>query len=103
MTVLEQAARALPQLLGPHSFDELPLDRAEQRALNRIGDRYEHTQADMLDLARAVLQAIREPSDLMRTSGQWAISDCLAVSVCVENNFKAAEVWQAMIDRALSE
>jgi hypothetical protein len=79
MTPIEKAARAI--------FGEgLLLDRDE-----------------CIRAARAVLQALREPSDLMRTSGQWAISDNLTVSVCVENNFKAAEVWQAMIDRALSE
>jgi hypothetical protein len=42
----------------------------------------------------------REPSDLMRSAGQWAISDNLTVSVCVENNFKAADIWRAMWDAA---
>jgi hypothetical protein len=82
-----------------------PVERAAKAAADRYLDiQDEHLPEPVAEaIARAVLQAIREPSDLMRSHGQWAISDNLTVSVCVENNLKAAEVWQAMIDTALSE
>ena len=51
--------------------------------------------------ARAAIEAMREPNDVMLAAGQWTISDNLTVSVCVENNRKAAQIWQAMIGKAL--
>lgn len=41
-----------------------------------------------------------EPTDVMRAAGQWTISDNLTVSVCVENNNKAAAVYRAMLAAA---
>jgi len=51
--------------------------------------------------ARAAIEAMREPTEEMLAAGQWTISDNLTVSVCVENNRKAREIWQSMIDAAL--
>lgn len=99
LSPLERAARALPQMLGPHAFDDLPLDRTEQRKLNREGHSFEHTQADMLDLARAVLQAIRTPSEAMKFAGA-ALSyqgEAFAPIECIE------DAWAAMIDIALAD
>ena len=39
----------------------------------------------------------REPDMFMRAAGQWTISENLTVSVCVANNFKATEIYKAMI------
>jgi hypothetical protein len=63
------------------------------------GDRW---KAELPVVARAAIEAMREPDGVMRARGQWTISDNLTVSVCVENNRKAAEIWQAMIDAALT-
>lgn len=56
-----------------------------------------------LTAARSAIEAMREPTDLMRSAGQWAISDNLTVSVCLANSEKAKDVWQAMISKALAE
>lgn len=63
-------------------------------------------------LARAVLQALREPSEGMKDRGGFICSPCSDNPVRwkalnrVERDFSedyATEVWQAMIDAALAE
>jgi hypothetical protein len=107
MAPLEKAARALPQMLGPHAFDDLPADRAEQReSLRRFGYNYEHTQADMLALVRAVLEAIREPSEGMVEAAEalwwldFSSDEEVELTVTAE---QARQIHRAMIDAALSE
>src|SRR5688572_5024787 len=77
MTPLERAARAVYKLgdNGPYG----PEDEDEQW--------HQH-----VDVARAVLQAIREPSEAMEEAGD----SCLGLAT-------SPVIWQAMIDAALEE
>jgi hypothetical protein len=80
MTVIERAARAVADYTG----QRLP------------------PQGDIITcegIARAVLQAIREPSDAVTDVGV----DMLTERGCNPLSGDAEAVWQAMIDAALSE
>lgn len=68
-----------------------PLERAGSAAANIVGEDFETFRGIYIDVARAVLTAIREPSE-----GMWDAGD----AVC-DNN--AIGAWQAMIDAALEE
>lgn len=104
MTVIERAARALAG--GSDKFDALPLDKRELRELQRHGYQHDTTQSELLDDARAVLQAIREPSEGMVEAGQSALEDPDITgddgTVCIVDG-DANAVYRAMIDAALSE
>lgn len=63
----------------------------------------EALKEDWLAFADAGLETMDEPTDLMRSHGQWAISDNLTVSACVENAVTAERVWRRMLATARSE
>ena len=77
MTPLERAARAL--------VDNYPLDSGEEPL----------DWQDVLSVVRAVLTAIREPSEAMREAA-WD-SECIHPSAMPDG------AWQAMINAALAE
>ena len=79
MTPIERAARAI-SAVGDHRDGSLLLEE-----FCGYGE-----DADFVLIARAVLQAIREPSDGMERMGDLQWGDAIAV-------------WQAMIDKALEE
>lgn len=85
---------------------QFPLERAA-RALYRTGD-FDHNQLgedeiwpDLVDYARAVLMAIREPIEAMVAVGGVHAADTPPISE--EGNVAAIAVWQAMIDAAMEE
>lgn len=84
MTPLERAARALAQSLHErHPGDCFPWEMM-----------HDEEKANMLKDARAVLEAIREPSEGMQTAGYGE---------CHHPNDIPEHIWQAMIDAALAE
>ncbi len=96
MDIIERAARAVaPMLEGGREFDQMPADRAVLRTWARQGmcGFNDATQDDALELARAVLSALREPDEGMIEAG----TDYRAVNPRV----RAKDCWQAMIDQAL--
>lgn len=98
MTPLERAARALceargadgfPILNADPDFDDYPLTDEGTDDLNPF------TEADVLALARAVLLAIREPSEAMTV-------DALDYEA-LDSHATSRNIWRAMIDTALEE
>ena len=79
MTPLERAAAALLSLIQGHTIEWGLWDTEVQK---------EHLKA-----ARAVLRAIREPSDAMIDAASDSISD----------NYECGLAWREMIDAALNE
>ena len=90
-TMIERVARAISGHFGP-VFDDLPKDRKAQRLSIRQGDAYCDTQDDMLEAARAAIEAMREPTERMVQAG-WATNG-------YRGDMTKAE-WSAMIDVAL--
>ncbi len=94
---LEGAARAAAEEYG-EDWDALP-------ALNPI-DNGEMDQQQFIDIARAVLQAIREPSRAMTDAGgerEYAgEADGEDVNVSA-GDYAAGVIYRAMIDAALEE
>lgn len=86
--LIERAARALYQS-APHDFDPNQMVQAA-------------TWPDLVEQARAVLQAIREPSEKMVAAGSFAGAFDIP-----DGRYSASEeaqkVWEAMIDTALEE
>ncbi len=87
--MIVRVGRSLAGHFGP-LFDDLPKDRIEQRAWAREGRAVENTQADLLDAARAAIEAMREPDYAM-----WR-------AAAGETSYVSEEAWHAMIDAALS-
>lgn len=91
--MIERVACVIATELGD-DFDLAIADRGAWRKSQGIKDgRYrdinEPTQADFLELARAAIQAMREPTERMLHAG------------CLAANKDTLEDWQAMIDEAL--
>lgn len=77
--IIKRAARAVEQLIGSHCENcETPIP------------------SDPHEIARAVLQAIREPSEAMKIAGHGEEAPSRQVS-------KVPNIWQAMIDAALAD
>lgn len=94
MSPLERAARALYVRESPptdhYAWEDI--EEAER----------DHYRANV----RAVLQAIREPTSEMLSAGNITIpaqDDCTPCFEYDLGEYEAQKVWQAMIDRALSE
>lgn len=83
--IIERAARGLGKLIG---LD----DEASIEALRNV--EINGSETDLFDFARAVLDAMREPSKAMLNEGS-DIADCEVGSM--------ETAWQAMIDAALEE
>lgn len=107
MTLIERAARALVVELqrqdGVFTEDAL----AQERVVFDLGLRIQYIDQNDVDcgaLVRAVLQAIREPSEAMREAVDtdldfpWWFRDAVAGGGEVTNS-----AWQRMIDAALEE
>lgn len=91
MTPLERAARALCTLDGKEPDVGEPFDVEAQPFGGPASS--EPSWLSYRDAARAVLQAIREPSDAMLDAGDiWTNEQC-----------SPDAIWQAMIDAALEE
>lgn len=87
MTPLERAARAIM--------------KAQDCGLTRNGEHVFCDQCECMDIARAVLEELREPSHAMTEAGdavvdEWPYGNTIATSELVE-------AYQAMIDQALKE
>ncbi|MCP4620577.1 MAG: hypothetical protein GY844_29580 [Bradyrhizobium sp.] len=75
-----------------------PIERATEAVMNEIGDVFLHPD-DAKRIARAVLAAIREPSDgMIEASFDWS-------AWAGEERLRdaGAKTWQAMIDTLLAE
>lgn len=90
-----RVARAIAGHFGPE-FDELPVDRKAQRLSIRQGDAYCDHQAEMLDAARAAIEAMREPTEAMTHCGAITPEGFQAYSNTCET------IWAGMIEAALS-
>ncbi len=81
-----------------------PLERAGKAALSAVcsvlSDDVDLGLKEQAVIARAVLQAIREPSEIMAFHGRQTIARGNRLRIRSE---KATDVWQAMIDAALAE
>lgn len=99
MSMIERVARAISQHVGPFAFDDLPRDRPEMKNRQRAGEDVFDTQAEMLETARAAIEAMREPSEAMFEAGGEAP---LNMDRDVGRG-PAGRVWSGMIDAALSE
>ena len=102
MTPLERAARALYQF-QPQTEDVFRRDCANPSALPQHSLRdlqwekvNDVTREHYLTRARAVLQAIREPSERMDNAG-------MAEADKTSHGIVVTPIWQAMIDAALEE
>lgn len=92
MTPLERAARALARRsCSPGGEAQFPYVSADEWE--------EKNWPDHMPAARAVLEAIREPSEGMREQGAGQLFG----SASDDWGDDARLVWQAMIDAALSE
>ncbi len=90
MTPLERIARALFRADYPEYVD----DNLEIEELGMIP--YERRHLYYVEAARAVLQAIREPSEAMNNAGMTeADKDSFGVAV--------QPIWRAMVDAALEK
>lgn len=97
MTPLERAARALCTDRDPGDTSGGP---------HPSGTWIEKGEAwwtGYVDQARAVLEAIREPSEGMVKEGAYQIPCGQGVEEGPPNASDAKDCWQAMIDAALSE
>lgn len=83
MTPIERAARAIHNFRQSRGFGGLATWESEPHEIHTLH----------LDTARAVLEALREPSDFMLDAG----------GNYVETRLDTRENWQAMIDAALGE
>jgi predicted ATPase len=92
MTIVERAARAAMDEVSRQTDGNWP---ADETGLVALVDYH----LDFSDLARAVLQAIREPSDDMEAAGK----DALGERGCNPLWGDAGACYQAMIDTALTE
>lgn len=89
--MLERVARAMAGHFG-QNFDDLPKDKQDRRDRLRSTQDYvpDHDQSDVLEAARAALEAMLEPSIDMCAAGR-AFGD----------DYAAGDVWKAMIQAAL--
>lgn len=100
MTPLESAAQALAGHFTPIPWGRIPRDKTDLRLRLRNDpghDINEPTKDDLFAAARAVLAAIREPSDRMFQAGLHPPDPNVVGAIPPLN------VWQAMIDAALEE
>lgn len=109
MTAIERAARAL-YAITPQTIDVFTRDCANPKAgVSREtrpmpwDDLDEEARAPFVNSARAVLEAIREPSEGMVKEGAYQIPCGQGVEEGPPNASDAKDCWQAMIDAALSE
>lgn len=84
-----------------------PLERAALAVEARIGTHCPSCEVEMPggphEIVRAVLQAIREPSEAMRICGRRVASaEMVNDEPCLEDGAEIA-TWQAMIDAAMEE
>lgn len=86
-SIIERAARAVWAEVGP----------------SNSGWTFEQDREDCEEIARAVLQAIREPSEGMITEGAYTIPCGGGGEIGPPNERDALNCWQAMIDAALEE
>lgn len=103
MTPVERAARALCALSGedPDAPAMQPGFQREVRQLRRPGDGPFNWQR-FIPHARAVITAIREPSEAMLGS-TWVKPGSHHVASEDQAALAAGDAWQAMIDAALEE
>ena len=92
MTPLERAASAIAGHFGPE-FHELPDDKRDQRELARDGLPYENNKEDMLEAARAAIEALMEPSEGMIEASTFV----------PQLRVESLGIWQAMLTAALEE
>lgn len=98
---IEAAAMALaPEMEGGREFDKMPIDRTQLRewARKAMCGFNDATQEDAKEAARAVLEAIREPTPKMIENGNIALSRNGVDSVIDDDS---THCWQAMLDTAL--
>lgn len=95
-SMIENMARAIAGHFGPE-FDALPKDKAERINRNRMGEMFDDSQEDVLDAAKAALQALMEPTPGMVEAG-WA-----AERPWVHPKESLAGAYKAMIRTALDE
>lgn len=100
---LTNVARALAGHFGP-DFDDLAKDPVERKhRANRGGLGFSgHDQTDVLQAARAVISAMREPSEAMIRVGIHQAEECTddwtASAACAPGH-----IYAAMIDAAFSD
>lgn len=101
MTPLERAARALYKSRNEH-IEIIGAPFGLKGYVPPFEELHPYSQRQYLDEARAVLQAIREPSEAMVSSAHHGIEFSDGLS---ESEYKDAPIacWQAMVDAALSE
>lgn len=103
MTPIERAARAIADYLERRKETDIDSFFGDVFAFDDLRAARIDATVDLVAVSRAVLQAIREPSEGMRTAiegaepddtwpGAWDYSEKLAIAQ-----------WQAMIDAALEE
>lgn len=99
MTPLERAARALYEKRANHINEGIRSGSLEREPWPEWSDISSTAQYVLHLEARAVIEAIREPSEGMETDGAMA-GDW---NRDIEIGDEAVKVWQAMIDAAVSE
>jgi hypothetical protein len=103
MSPIERAARAIAPHVTPLPWGRIPADKADLRPRFRNDsgvDINTPTKEDLHDIARAVLQAIREPSKAMVQAMGLKVA---AVGHDDGTWSDVYEAWQSAIDAALEE
>lgn len=75
-----------------------PLERAKQAVSNEVVEPIDDWKAG--EIVRAVLLAIREPSEGMKTAGAYQLNEGAHLDASLKD---VAFAWQIMIDAALEE
>lgn len=94
MTPLEKMARAINDMISDTPYDHLP-ERASYMERKTHGDRAILDRSEAMTLARAALQAIREPDEATSQVG----GDVLLNKQCPP--WDASDVFTAMIENIL--
>lgn len=103
MNMVEKVASVVAQFIQPLAYEDLPEHR------KAVFPRADWGKADMLEIARGAIEAMREPTEAMIREGFERIWNCEVY--CRDDPLHTIEMqttagktsWQAMIDKALEE
>ena len=90
-SMIERVARTIAPFLQPLLYDQLPAHR------KAVTPRAEWGKAEVDEVARAAIEALRDPTPEMRNAGHQAIRGMGDVAA----GYKVMPCWQSMLDVAL--
>lgn len=91
MSMVERVARTIHE---HHAFECI----GEDTPWDEVNEVFEQAQDDYRKVARAVIEAMREPTDEIKEAGSGFIYEAWG-----DGKIIAAEAWEAMIDAALKD